>query len=636
MAVVKYTGALDSAISGPLKAEVSKNGHWFTATRGSGATGAPAAYQLKTDGTYSAERQTSGGLGSTNGLAISNDGKYIVQLAYSNGVAGYLLEWNGTNYVLKTSLTDIAANGYQTFADFNPAQDRLIIGGWNEVYVYSFDAATGAVALLKKTTLSGFSIEDAKFSPDGAKIAIAAREGARIYSVDSAGNLSLEWSTTAWAAWGLAWFFDGTEVAFNRGLLGTSAAVVRFSGGSWSIFKNDIDAATQFGRPAYVTISGVDYLLLQKYQGPGDYRAYDRSGALTSYVTQTSIGLTRSTDGGGIMTAFAKDTNSDIYFVSMVQTTNVADAWRITSPPPALQINGAIDLPAVSVSGSLQQVMSASAAIQLPRASVAGSLNVRDGIYGLIPLPGLNLAGLISFATDDPVVAPATILLPAYATVTPPVIDPDQVAQTPEYVDAILQLPRLTTEGLLKFHYYMSGDIGLPRVYTAGMLSEYHLEIDGELQLPRLTVDGSLAGDLGVYGDIFLPEFGTDGLLNVKLTWSAALDLPSITVGGTLALTNLVTADIALPRVATDGLLMVDELWQLWGNVDLPTLETNGYLLTPILLTGEIKLPGLSVSGILGSANHIDANLRLPRLTVEGELDMKPRKRRNIFIVQPL
>lgn len=634
MAVVKYTGALDTGISGPLKAELSRNGQWFVSYKSSYAV----VYQLKSDGTYSAPRytDTGAGFGQANGLAITDDGTYLIELDYFTTNPGRLFEWNGTAYVLKTSLPDVSATGYQTFADFTTDQNRFIIGGWAFCFIYSFNPTTGASSFQKATNIGGFSIEDGKWSPDGSRVAFAAREGCRIYAVDGAGNISLEWSTSAFVGWGVSWSPDGLEVVFNRGLLGAGASVVRYSGGAWSVFKAEIDNTTQFGRASHVTIAGVNYLLLQKYQGPGDYRAYDRNTAMTSYVTQASIGLASPADGGGINTAHAKASNGDQYYVSMLQTTAVMNAWRITTPPPTITITGAIDLPAVSVSGSLQQVMSASAAIQLPLASVAGSLNVRDGIYGLIPLPGLNLAGLISFATDDPVVAPATILLPAYATVTPPVIDPDQVAQAPEYVDGILQLPRLTTDGLLNFHYYLSGDIGLPRVYTTGVLSEYHLEIDGELQLPRLTVDGSLAGDLGIYGDIFLPEFSTDGLLNMKLAWNAALDLPSITVGGTLALTNLVTADIALPRVATDGLLMVDELWQLWGNVDLPTLETNGYLLTPILLTGEIKLPGLSVSGILGSANHIDANLRLPRLTVEGELDMKPRKRRNIFIVQPL
>lgn len=634
MAITKYTGTLDTGISGPLKAELSRNGQWFASYK----TSFGVVYQLKSDGTYSAARYTDAGagFGAANGIAISDDGKYLIELEYSAASAGRLFEWNGSAYVLKTSLTDTAATGYQTFADFNTAQDRFIAGGWNYIIVYSFNAATGASALLKSNNMGSFSIEDAKFSPDGSRIAVAARDGCRIYTVDSAGNLSLEWSTTSFIGWGVSWSPDGLEVVFNRGLIGAGASVVRYSGGAWSVFKAEIDGTTQFGRASHVTISGVDYLLLQKYQGPGDYRAYDRSTSMTTYVTQGSIGLASPADGGGINTAHAKASNGDQYYVSMLQTTNVMNAWRITTPPPAITINAPLQLPAFSVTGSLQQTMSVSAAIQLPRASVAGELQRRDGIYGLIPLPTLNLAGLISSASDDPVVAPATILLPAYATVTPPVIEPDQVAQDPWYVDGILQLPRLSTGGLLRFHYYIEGDVFLPRVSVSGVLSEYHLEIEGDLQLPRVSVSGEMVGDLGVYGDIFLPEFGTSGRLNVKYVWTADIGLPSITVGGTLALTNLVSGDISLPRVATDGLLMVDELWQLWGDVDLPTLSTDGYLLTPILLTGDIKLPGLSTTGILGSANHIDANLRLPRLSVEGELDMKPRKRRNIFIVQPL
>lgn len=267
----------------------------------------------------------------TNGVTLSPDGTYMMCFPYYTNGYAYVYKWNGSQYAYLATINDSSGSGYPTCLDFNEAGDRIVTTVWSEVRVY---ARTGDSFTLQSTYSTNISApENVRWSHDGTNIAVFSRSSrVQFFAVSTGGTLTLLKDDVNYGAWDGEWSADDSHIAcgniavgsgvyiWKRTGSGASASFTKIAGDLWTV---------NVSTPAYATISGIEYLILFRYQNI-EMKVFKRVGDTYTEVTASSIGMTVASysDWGAASVKIAA--TGKTYVLSGKSQTPYAQLWIVS------------------------------------------------------------------------------------------------------------------------------------------------------------------------------------------------------------------------------------------------------------------------------------------------------------------
>ena len=207
--------------------------------------------------------------------------------------------------------------------------------------------------------------------------------------------------------------------------------------------------------------------------------------------------------------------------------------------------------------------------VDVPGVTVSGTISTGAHVSGDVDIPGVTVAGSIS-------VDPAT-------------------------VSGDANIPGVTVSGTASTGVQAAGDVGVPGIAVSGTIST-GAHVSGDVDIPGVTVDGVITVEgtpATVSGDIGVGGVTVSGTIHTGSSVSGDVDVPGLSVAGPIAPPAVASGDISIPGVTVSG--TVNTGAHVAGDVDIPGVSAAGTANGPpvVELSGEIAVPGVTVQGAI-------------------------------------
>jgi hypothetical protein len=478
---------------------------------------------------------------------------------------------------------------------------------------------TGATGALQSSRAMSTTVEDVKFSHDGAFLASVARNGQKHFYSATATSTTYLQEIVSNGNWHIEWHPTGSHVAFAQYLTGSGIGIVKQVGGVFS----EVPAGTAFpgGVPAFqgialAFISNGAYLFFQSLAGTS-YACYEKDG--DSYIDRTLdvVGYTP-------VEAYEGNANKNDGSVMAFGGAGAVTKVHLTPQPVAgLNITSEMTLEAFTAAGEAGVQYNVTSAMSLQALSAAGEGEVNTGIISEAYLPAFKATALISASQEDVITLQPIVMTPASAflsTVDPIITIENDPAP---FTYGFLELHAFTADAFVRHPLEVrASELIIPGFVTDGMIEWDIVPEPAEVSLQGFVLEGLLEIDEGqIFGEANLSPLTADGEVDVPWGSFGALELPVLTAEADAKFGYDATSEIYLPILSSDGLVFQPIFVE--GEADLPSFELDAELEKDSrTIESETYLEAFEADG----EGHVDFGLIaegiLSGFTAEGVLDV--------------
>jgi hypothetical protein len=687
MAVHEITSPFDAGLASGLGGRSSKNGR-FVALSSNAGTGV-IVYEVLDDYTL-VQRPVTAGAGSTTGFngtvndaIVTNDGVYLIEIAYSSSEDPRVLKWNGSAYVYLTTLTDNTSS-YQTSVDYDEVNQRLAIGVWTAIYIYSHSGDTFTLVDTIPNdagNLNSAQIEEIAWSNNGEYLAVAMRSGIQIYKMAPT-HVKISFSVGAvGGGWGVSWSLDDAFVfltvqAIGVGLFGWSRSgdVFTMLAGGGAL------AGDSFASSPVAFITGGEEYIFVMVTGGNVGRCYRRATSYSTFVTPASLGFGTLlgnqgyTTGGGVDYAASGRT----FIFSQKNASPYAQGWVIDGEIPdpetiegevligGLQSDGELLIKltlesdfligGLSSDGELRRLEPITADFNIGGLSSDGELRllypltgdfnigglVSEGLLDYVILldsdtqiGGLSSNGLLGIGDPEIVDNGPWVIGTGFVVGEPGILDWEiSPIEAGQWIGGIPLIGGLVVEGDLRQRYELTGEFNIGGIVSGGFLDIDYQDIGGDVLIGGLQSSGELVSDLWISGQTLIGGLVNEAELDVILRINSQMLIGGLVVEGQLRQNYFINGDTLIGGILNQGLL--DNLY-LEGETLIGGLQSEGTLAYTETLSGDTLIGGLQMNAQLEVVLQIDCNMFIGGLQSDGQLgDVEGRRRRSFTVLKVL